>query len=450
MNKGTSKKQKNAGKGKYKDFIDGTHKGKWQRNGEDAVALLKNLHDPNIALSVETTGPELCASYKSLETKWGTRRLRDNWRKIVDNYLKWQNDDNRKYHDSLLLFASFLSILTSADYFSELTLIEAGLLDPNEEPAFPGDGDGEEDDDENVEKEDSPERANTGGKKKKKKKGEPAKKPPADEAEDLEDLFEDLDIDVEDNEEMKIRMIAHDVRVAPYDEATFYMAKKLTIIAELPSGVSPQSVGARQDPEHNNNISVTIERSKNLFNPSFIFESMLKTGKENIDTGAMAAAMQHVKEEEEKGQFETSKPRFMRQTYQYVIPPEYNVDGGFRTFLDPTVVNNKRFIEFVQSDIEDDNGNINTANYIYFSVLAWTDEQIAERNSKQNLMGKPQVSRRSKKFVFSPSGADKYGDYATETPPKKKSKDSPDSGSGSKKRRAVSPVDTSGGKEGGF
>lgn len=72
----------------------GTHPDRWQKDGPDAITLLRDLHRGK--LKVETAGQEVCDKYGELHSKWGTRRLKDNWLKIVKNYQLWQNGQDSK------------------------------------------------------------------------------------------------------------------------------------------------------------------------------------------------------------------------------------------------------------------------------------------------------------------------------------------------------------------
>jgi hypothetical protein len=44
-----------------------------------------------------------------LEQKWGTRKIRDNWKRLSDNYVLWKSGQNRKYNVEILV------VLTNKD-----------------------------------------------------------------------------------------------------------------------------------------------------------------------------------------------------------------------------------------------------------------------------------------------------------------------------------------------
>jgi hypothetical protein len=403
--------------------VIGTEEGRWSTNGPDAGILARAFHEGR--LKEEHTGPEICSRYRALEAKWGTRRLRDNFRKIVKNYRLWDARKSRKYTMRFFLFLCEKILTNSKDYFSPAFLLENGLLKPpsgegGEEDAFAGDeevwnanrnngndgddGDDEEEDDEDYEEEkeaESPPRANTVPINK------PAKNKAGKKKASVINLFETLRITVDDNEEMKIRMVAHTVRVTPFDEITYLQGSRICVYVELPSGVSPRSVTAAQGGgKDSNEIEITIERNKNLFDPNFFIDCLLKTGDRNIDDGIVNAAEHHC--EKEKEGLELGKRGVVKTAYKFVVPPLFHVESGFRCRKDPTRVDNKAFISFQSVDLEDKHKNIDTCNFVFFFLLGWTPDQ-AEKKKAVKLLGGGQSRRGGKKVIFSPKKS--YGDY---------------------------------------
>jgi hypothetical protein len=237
---------------------NGTETGRWLTNGPDAGIIVRALHEgiltPDDHLDITTR-------YGGLTAKWGSRRLKDNFRSILRNYDLWKNGGSRKYTVRFFPFLCKKILTNSKDYFSSAFLLENGLLKEGDDEAFAddeevwNDGGGLDDDDNDNDKEeeqepakktDSPTRANTTGapdsKPAAKKKKGGAKKGGA---KKIEKLLEELNITDED-EEMKIRMVSHTVRVAPYDNHTFIQGTRFLVYAETPSGVSPRSVMAVQ------------------------------------------------------------------------------------------------------------------------------------------------------------------------------------------------------------
>jgi hypothetical protein len=214
-------------------------------------------------------------------------------------------------------------------------------------------------------------------------------------------------------EEMKIRLLDHVVNVAPFDNVTFTQATRCVVIAELPSGVSSQCVSAKQGYTPNE-VIITIERSKHLFDPTFYANHIMKTGNPHLDDGSRSAATEHCKKET-MGK-EKAKSGVIRQDYKILIPAHLIVETGFREHADLTSVNNKSFIRFRSVDMVDKHENVDTCNLIHMSLLAWTTEQ-KEAKQSLNLLSRGQSRRGGEKIILSLDVA--YGDYDNSggTPP---------------------------------
>jgi hypothetical protein len=359
-------------------------------------------------------------------------------------------------------------LTNSKDYFTPSFLIENGLLKKGEEqkevdpfavdePLFAadsddggdeGDNDHDDNDDNDVEEENqgnkeptqarapSPKRSHTGGTKQaaarsKKKSTKKGKKFSPSEA------FGQLKIsDDATAEEMKIRHISHTCSVAPYDNSSRTLATRVMVYAELPSGVIPRTTTAVQDGAVPNKVTITIERSKHINDPS-LFKLMLTSGDKHTDDGLEAAAHQHVENEVEG--MDDKKVGVIRFPYEYIIPDMFMVESGFRSPNDPTTIDNKKFIRVQSAGIEDKNGSKYYCNFVYFFLLAWTKEQF-DKKSKMKIKGGGQAFSGGKKLLFSPGKG--FGDYDSGSASGNQETDGDDSPSPKKKRsrNQISPI----------
>ena len=153
-------------------------------------------------------------------------------------------------------------------------------------------------------------------------------------------------------------------------------------------------------------IRLTIERHKNLCDPIFVVDCLLRTGNQDIDDGIVQAAAAHC--EKEKEGLEQSKIGVVKKPYNFVIPSQFHVESGFCNPKDPTRVDNKSFIRFQSIELEDKDKNIETCYFVYFFLLGWTTEQF-EKKKSINLLGGGHSRRGGKKVIFSPGRA--YGDH---------------------------------------
>ena len=81
--------------------VVGRETGKWLTNRADAGVLVRALHKGD--LNLENTGPEVCSQFQALEAKWGSRKIRDNYKRICTNYKLWKDGKNRKYNVEILV-----------------------------------------------------------------------------------------------------------------------------------------------------------------------------------------------------------------------------------------------------------------------------------------------------------------------------------------------------------
>jgi hypothetical protein len=186
-----------------------------------------------------------------------------------------------------------------------------------------------------------------------------------------------------------------------------------------------------------NEITITVERNKGLYDPNFFVDCLLRTGNRDIDNGIVDAAAQHC--EKEKEGLETSKTGVVKKPYKFTIPAEFHVESGFRSPKDPTTVDNKTFIRYQSIELQDKHMNTETCNFVFFFLLGWTTEQFEKKKAVQ-LLGGGQVRRGGKKVIFSPGKA--YGDYDSGSGDAKDIEESDTSPEKPKKRgkQAVSPL----------
>ena len=104
----TSKSGKSPHKKKRASFDRGKETGYWKTNGPDAILLVKTLRDPNdTRLTVGTSKDDVVIQYGDLCSRWGARRLADNWEKIEKNYRLWKAGEPRKMCFTLVFVCLF-------------------------------------------------------------------------------------------------------------------------------------------------------------------------------------------------------------------------------------------------------------------------------------------------------------------------------------------------------
>ena len=93
----------------------GTTKSYWNKNCPDARVLLTDLHRG--VLNTDISGAEICQRYSDFHQKWGTRRLKENWSKLVEEYELWMAGKDCKDFSHFVqnknLIASLTFILSS-------------------------------------------------------------------------------------------------------------------------------------------------------------------------------------------------------------------------------------------------------------------------------------------------------------------------------------------------
>lgn len=235
-------------------------------------------------------------------------------------------------------------------------------------------------------------------------------------------------------DKMRIRMLKHNARVSFDGGVSFMFATRVCVYFELPSGVKPMGCTVVQDLEQVNKLTVTVERSKAIFDPDQVAAALLVTGNPQIDNGLVQAVSEDVDvEREEDNVFFDEKPGVVMHDYQFIIPSDLIVEAGFRMKNDPVATTSRplNFHPFALIKQSKKRSTPHQSNLLACYLLAWTKEQIEKRN-KTPVKGRNHVHAHAARSVNVEQVF--LGDYGEDP-------DTPDaSGMPSPKRkRSVSP-----------
>ena len=263
-----------------------------------------------------------------------------------------------------------------------------------------------------------------------------------------QNLIEDLvstveEITLGDQDDIKIRNISHTCSVAPFDAGSNMMeATRIVVYDELPSGVSPSCCSVVQDVDDPNKVKLTVERVKDFYDIDFFFGVLLQSREQDQNSNAKVAAMLHIKEESTK--LEMTQDNVACETFSFRVGSDLKVEMGFRRRHDITVVHNKEPLLSQRIEIEEDDGNIEYANYVFFYLLGWTAAQFEERKRLVAMKGSTrQVRPNGPTMKFgSPhrrrAGANSRAQQSPDESMRSESKESNDSSPGKRKKTSDS------------
>jgi hypothetical protein len=214
----------------------------------------------------------------------------------------------------------------------------------------------------------------------------------------------DISIIGNDCTTMRIRMLKHNVRISLDGGHTYIYATRICVYFEMTAGVRVVMCTVEQDPDDPNLVTLSIERSKAMFDPTTIAECFLETGIKDIDDGLVAAAEEDLKlEAEEEHVHALEKDGVWIHQYKFVIPSEYKVVEGFKKKENPLKAENEDKVLYkVELNLRSSKRSsqkTNDANFVACYLLAWTAEQMEIRKKTPMKNRGGQVKQGAKQSV---------------------------------------------------